>query len=35
MIESTKNLIIQHIQSCSDPDLLDLVLKLLFAESGN
>lgn len=33
--ELTKALIIQHIKSCTDPDLLDLVLKLLTAEFGN
>ena len=35
MIDALKNLVIDHIQNCTDPDLLDLILKLLIAERGN
>lgn len=33
MIETLKEKIIEILESCNDPDLLDLILKLLISES--
>ena len=33
MIEALKEQITEQLKACTDPDLLDLVLKLLIAES--
>ncbi len=34
MLETLKQLIMEQVKNCPDPDLLDLVYKLLIAESS-
>ena len=35
MIDHLKEIVIDQIEKCTDPDLLDLIYKLLVAECGN
>lgn len=35
MIDHLKEIVIDQIKNCTDPDLLDLIFKLLIAECGN
>lgn len=35
MLDTLQNLVIDQIQKCTDPDLLDLIMKLLVSECSN